>query len=108
MESAGKVGIKYCGGCNPRIDRARVAEEVGACLPEGFTLVQVKGSVVWDVGILICGCAVACADSCELKSLARGWIRVCGPVVDQEEVAEGEIARAVAEKLSKIALDECL
>ncbi|MDR3554029.1 MAG: hypothetical protein P4L55_04685 [Syntrophobacteraceae bacterium] len=108
MEAAKIVGIKYCGGCNPRIDRSRVAEEIGACLPEGFQLVQGKGPVVWDVGILICGCAVACADSCELKSLARGWIRVCGPVVDHEEVVEGRIARAIAEKLSKIALDECL
>src|SRR4030066_235615 len=32
------IGVKYCGGCNPVIDRARLVSEVGKLLPPQFAL----------------------------------------------------------------------
>jgi uncharacterized lipoprotein YmbA len=49
-------------------------------------------SDLWDVGILISGCSVDCANSLELISVASQWILVSGPVVDGIAVSEEEIA----------------
>ena len=103
MEAVKSVGIKYCGGCNPEIDRSGVAKEIQAFLPKGFKLVDGAAPTPWDFGILICGCGVACAQDPELMSLARQWILVSGTVVDDVEVAGGRIAEVIVQRLSKIA-----
>lgn len=97
------VGIKYCGGCNPRIERGKVAEALQTLLPEGFRLADDAAGPPWDLGILISGCEVACADSLELRALASRWILVRGAMVDEIAVPEAEIARVITAKLSKMA-----
>lgn len=106
MDPVKIVGIKYCGGCNPEIDRSRVAEELGACLPKGFELTPTSVPGRWDIGVLICGCATACANRPELMAEARLWIIVCGLAVDDVEVPGDRIVEAIVEKLSKIALSK--
>jgi 4-hydroxybutyrate CoA-transferase len=60
-----KVGIKYCGGCNPRYHRALVVRR----LREDFPDVDVvrADSLDVDVVAVVCGCPVACASHAELK-----------------------------------------
>lgn len=103
MATIRTVGIKYCGGCNPQIERGKVAEALQMFLPDGLRFADDTAVSPWDVGILISGCNVACADSPELRALASRWILVRGAMVDDAVVPEAEIARVIAEKLSRLA-----
>ncbi len=61
-----KIGIKYCGGCNPRYDRsliaARLRREFG-----GHDIVTANETETFDVVAVICGCGSQCADHRRLK-----------------------------------------
>jgi hypothetical protein len=97
------VGVKYCGGCNPHIERSGFVDK----LKEKFAgegelrLTICRGTGEWDLGILVCGCPVACADRPETRSRARKWIVVAGPNVDLESMPEEEMATAVALRIKK-------
>jgi len=47
------ICIKYCGGCNPRIDRAKLALEIEKLLTPEYSLTTNLSSKPWDVDILI-------------------------------------------------------
>lgn len=93
------IGIKYCGGCNPHIDRTKLVQKISELLPQyRFTTEQ---SVPWDIGIMVCGCPTACADKPEYKNLARKWIVVAGKSVDLERAAEEELAEIIVDRILK-------
>ena len=54
-----KLGVRYCGGCNPRYDRAAVVKNL-ASLP-GVELTY-DTSEYCDIWVLACGCAAACQE----------------------------------------------
>jgi len=95
------VGVKYCGGCNPHIERSRFVEELRKKLAGHLRLVIGHGSEKWELGVLVCGCPAACADRPEIRSLAREWILVTGPIVDTEPIPENDMAAFVALKIRK-------
>ncbi len=99
------IGIKFCGGCNPLIDRARLAAEVEQLLGPGNSLVMVPSSSVPDVAVLICGCETACAGGPHVtgpRGPARKWVLVAGPSVDYTKIPEKELAGVIAERLRAI------
>ena len=55
-----KVGIKYCGGCNPRYDRAAFVSRLLPAHPEWDTEYSQEG-VHYDRLYVICGCTSCCA-----------------------------------------------
>lgn len=68
------VGVKFCGGCNPRYDRgayfARVKAENPLC---GFEIAEEEKQ--YDVLLVIGGCPSCCA-SCEqyhFERIVRVW-----------------------------------
>ena len=93
------IGLKYCGGCNPCIDRTALVQKIEKLLPQGFKLSTDKPMVPWEKGILICGCPVACANRPEVKTLARQWVLISGPMIDFEKVPEEKMAEVVAGKI---------
>lgn len=93
------IGVKYCGGCNPVIDRARLVSEIGKLLPPEYVLTTDKPSNSWDIGILVCGCSAACADKPDVKNLARQWIFVAGNSVDLQKLPEEKIAGVIVKKI---------
>ena len=95
------IGIKYCGGCNPHIDRAKLALEIEKLLPPEYSLTTDQTFNPWDICILICGCPTACADKPEFKNLARKWIIVAGNSVDLNDAPEEKLADIVARKMKK-------
>ena len=95
------IGIKYCGGCNPHINRAKLALEIEKLMSPEYSLTTNLSSNHWDVGILICGCPTACADKPEFKNLARKWIIVAGNSVDLDDAPEEKLAAIVARKMKK-------
>ncbi len=93
--------VKYCGGCNCQIDRAAVVREIEQALPSGFRLMSGPQDAAADAGILVCGCASACAWKPELQAQAKRWITIGGKTVDSREMPENAIARAVVAKLTQ-------
>ena len=55
-----KVGIKFCGGCNPRYDRRKELTK----LQQGMTGVEwvTDNRVICDYWLVACGCARECVD----------------------------------------------
>lgn len=64
------IGIKYCGGCNPRYDRVAKVEQLKAELPQ-HSYVSALTTSDCDVWLVVCGCPAACADRSALKAKKR-------------------------------------
>ena len=93
------IGVKYCGGCNPHIDRTKLVQEIEKLLPPEYVF-TIKQSSSWDIGIMVCGCPTACTDKPEFKNLARNWIVVAGDSVDLHKAPEKELADIIANKIN--------
>jgi 3-hydroxyacyl-[acyl-carrier-protein] dehydratase len=93
------IGIKYCGGCNPLIDRPGLVREIEKLLHPGLRLITDMASAPWEIGILICGCPTACADRPEIGDISKRWIRVGGPIVGLDSMEEDKMAAAIVERI---------
>lgn len=93
------IGIKYCGGCNPLIDRTKLVGEIGKALPPEYRLTTESSSNPWDIGIMVCGCSTACAEKPEIRNLARKWIILAGNSVDLENIPEEKMADVIVRKI---------
>ena len=56
-----KVGIKYCGGCNPGYDRVALADFIKNSLHGRVEFVAL-GSEIVDLILAVEGCKTCCAD----------------------------------------------
>jgi 3-hydroxyacyl-[acyl-carrier-protein] dehydratase len=95
------IGVKYCGGCNPLIERANLVCEIGQKLPPEYSLTTEQYVNPWEMGILICGCPTACADKPVVRDLARKWIIVAGRSIDFDNVPEEKLAAIVVRKIKE-------
>ncbi len=65
------IGIKYCGGCNPRYDRLEFVSQLKRNAPHhNYSLYMGNPS---DVNIVVCGCKRACANL-ENKDATNGIV----------------------------------
>jgi hypothetical protein len=96
------IGIKYCGGCNPVIDRVSLVQEIEKLLPPDHSIVNDESSTQWDIVIFVCGCHSACADRQELRRLARHWFLIAGQTIDQSMMPENELACAIVHKIKSL------
>jgi len=55
-----RIGIKYCGGCNPTYRRESIEDEIREFFGEENVVYTSKCEDV-DVLVVICGCKTACA-----------------------------------------------
>lgn len=63
-----RVGLKYCGGCNPRYDRVALAEDIKARLGRELEWAS-PGEGDLDFVLAIEGCLTACADLSPFEGL---------------------------------------
>ena len=56
-----KVGIKYCGGCNPYYDRVALVKRIECRLKGKVAFVPAANDAV-DLVLAVEGCSTACAD----------------------------------------------
>jgi 4-hydroxybutyrate CoA-transferase len=59
------IGVKYCGGCNPRYDRKKFLNDLKKGVHCNFEMAQLDK--VYDMIIILCGCTSCCADYNGLK-----------------------------------------
>lgn len=69
------IGIKYCGGCNPRYQRAKAVEKLKEKFPE-HTYVSTGYGKECDIWIVVCGCSRACADHGGLMAGKKKFLAV--------------------------------
>lgn len=56
-----RVGIKYCGGCNPEYDRVAIVDHIMQSLQDKIEIVRSESEDV-DLILSVNGCSTACAD----------------------------------------------
>ena len=56
-----RVGIKYCGGCNPEYDRIGIVDHIKQSLQDKIEIVRPENEDV-DLILSVNGCSTACAD----------------------------------------------
>lgn len=92
-----KLRIKYCGGCNPIINRSRLVNDVKNELAKAVNVEIVDQNA--DVGLLVGGCQVCCPDLSQIEDQARQWVIVGGNLVDHLPVSIDQLPFKVAEKI---------
>lgn len=77
MGSKGTVGLRYCGGCNPRFDRTKLVQKLAEAMPEvQFTAAQ--PGVSYAAVLVVCGCENRCATVSDLAVPAGRLIYLSG------------------------------
>ena len=61
-----KVGIKYCGGCNPYYDRIALVKQIANRLAGKVEVVALDHDQI-DLVVAVEGCSTACADLSSFK-----------------------------------------
>ena len=91
------VNIKFCGGCNPRIDRVKIAEEIKNYLQlRGADVVYNKLEA--DFIVFISGCSASCASRGAASGQPAHTV-IAGMSIDSLSVAEGELIKLAIEKV---------
>lgn len=62
-----KIGIKYCGGCNPRFNRKETINKLDAYF-EDIIFKPINESSWYDIVIVVCGCLTACVNKESINS----------------------------------------
>ena len=56
-----RIGLKYCGGCNPEYDRVELVTQIKESLQAKVAFVSPESEIV-DLILVVQGCSTACAD----------------------------------------------
>ncbi|NLB87692.1 MAG: hypothetical protein GX790_00450 [Syntrophomonadaceae bacterium] len=92
-----KLRIKYCGGCNPNINRTKLVKEVLDRLKDKTNVEVVNDKA--DVGLIVGGCSVCCVNLSEIEDQAAIWVVVGGNLVDYYQVSSDQLPDAVTKKI---------
>ena len=82
-----RLAIKFCGGCNPCIERGLVARLLREDLAESVRWVPPDEET--DLLLLIGGCLTACVDREEVKRKAARYLGIFGSTVSLIRSEEG-------------------
>jgi hypothetical protein len=99
------IGVRYCGGCNPQIDRSRVIRNLNEILKKRGLKVDLTIDKERDVDIvlLVNGCMHACLEE---EYLVSGhnlqYISVKGEMVDDKYIDEKSIPGFLIKKIMNL------
>jgi len=96
-----KLYIKYCGGCNPVINRKKLVNQVVSQLKQ-YTALELTAQGA-DVGLIVGGCPVCCVNLDEINIPSRKLVVVGGDLVNGIKVPPDQLANAVVQQILKIA-----
>ncbi|WZL74488.1 hypothetical protein QBE52_07055 [Clostridiaceae bacterium 35-E11] len=68
------VGVKYCGGCNPRYDRTKFLKRLIDALGRDYTFETVQFQKTYDILLILGGCHNCCANYADIGT-KQGAIR---------------------------------
>lgn len=93
-----RVGIKYCGGCNPYIDRDLLTRHLMNKFKQlnfGCEFFDLKNC---EVVLVINGCSVGCVGIPKNQKV----VSVCGTEVDQEPFSEDILLEEIIKRVLEI------
>ncbi len=61
------IGIKYCGGCNPRYNRSKFILELKEKYKDNAVIEPIKENALYDVIIIMNGCSSVCVNEHSIK-----------------------------------------
>lgn len=64
------IGIKYCGGCNPKYNRTNFVKKL-INKYKHIAFENYKDNTSYDIVIVICGCESACVNIDKLNGLKK-------------------------------------
>ena len=97
------LAVKYCGGCNPSIDRTELVGKLAVLLADrnaDWKLVTLKDNA-YDAVLLVNGCPVGCVQK-QFLHTTRPVILVAGESIQRERAAEAALPEKVAEILLRL------
>ena len=77
MADKRQIGVRYCGGCNPRYDRVALVKRIGGFFPEA-EFVTAQAGVKYPAVLVVCGCPSRCANVSDLAVPAGRLIFLSG------------------------------
>lgn len=94
------VLVRYCGGCNPEIDRASIVNRLKAIFEEVGMQVTFCKDPPADRLFLVNGCPRACLEEeYQVKADLTRFVSVEGSNLDHRPVPVDDLPRAVLEKI---------
>ena len=99
------IGFRYCGGCNPQIERAAVIGNLKEGLKKRGMAADLIGDrkTRVDLVLLINGCPHACLEeACLKEGHTTPFIAVKGEMVDSQYVRENRIPDFLINKISDL------
>ncbi len=103
MNSQYQIKIKFCGGCNPEIDRGNLVRRFNELLESSTFKNKINFSNGNDILILINGCPHACLD--EDRTLIESFstsISVHGKMIEFISASEDKLPEILLEKIENI------
>ncbi|MEJ2023515.1 MAG: hypothetical protein P8Y00_00570 [Deltaproteobacteria bacterium] len=79
-----RIGVKYCGGCNPSYDRVALVKRMERDLSDEAEFFPFEARAL-DLILVVCGCETACVETSRFKGIP---VRVIEGALDGEAVAE--------------------
>lgn len=64
-----RIGLKFCGGCNPYYERGAEVQKLKNSFPQ-FLFEAVRTGEYYDIILLVCGCARSCV--CHYREAKAG------------------------------------
>lgn len=77
MADKARIGVRYCGGCNPRFDRVALVKRLEGMFPE-LEFVPAEAGKPYPAVLVVCGCPARCANVSGLTVPAGGLIYLSG------------------------------
>lgn len=69
-----RIGVRYCGGCNPRYDRKAAVSRLQEKFPQ-HQWEHIHEGEQYDLYLMVCGCMAACVTTKKLDSAPICWLR---------------------------------
>lgn len=72
-----RIGVRYCGGCNPRYDRVALVKRLEGLLPQ-YSLISAQPGTPYPAVVVACGCPSRCANISDLAVPAGRLVYLSG------------------------------
>jgi hypothetical protein len=72
-EFSSRLAVKFCGGCNPVLERGELAQKIREGLPTSEWVSWEEGA---DLVLIIDGCPTACAEGVEIRKHSGACLEI--------------------------------
>ena len=97
-----KIGVKYCGNCNPQIDSPEIVRKLEKILDSNLLPFFYDDYPQLDLLIILCGCPKKCVDIPEVSRKAKYCLVVGGETVNGVAVKAGDLTAFLKEKINRL------